>query len=394
MKMSNCIFSLGNIDKKLIWIAFFSIDQIALNFMNKYYPSDKVHQIMDSYGICLGQVITLLIPKIFKIQDHIIKKGEICTKQNIKYQGLLWLINLLLYGNIAISSLVVSGSIDTPHNAILCTKEAVEIIILTLTTFLFLKYKYYIHHIISLIIFCIFSLIIDFILDNFKEGLFELPTLKIIMDSASIVIEIINFCYESYLLNSLYYSYWSLNFSLGLFLFTLNTLTLIVILIIGDPNGESNFFNDFFHYFDIGAGYIILRFFLELILYGLMNQLFRLICLEKLTPNHMLISYELSKMSNVLILSTSENKWFSIIPFIIQFISLMFFLEILEYNFCNLNKNTKRNIDSRANLTMMMRESVGSVNSSIDLNEDYTIRKTSTEREMSIFFENQQNKEK
>ena len=105
----------------------------------------------------------------------------------------------------ATSSFIVVGSLDTPHNSILCTKEALEIILLTLFTFLFLKYRYYIHHIISLIIFCMFSIIIDLILQNYQKGLIELPLMKIIMDSFSIVLEIINFCYEAYMLNSLYF---------------------------------------------------------------------------------------------------------------------------------------------------------------------------------------------
>ena len=224
--MSKCIFSLGNFDKKLKWIIAFSITQIILNFIDYYYPKEKVHQIMDSYAISIGQMSSLLIPKIFRFEDNIIKKGEICTKKNIKYQGLLWLINLLLYGNIAASSFIVVGSLDTPHNSILCTKEALEIILLTLFTFLFLKYRYYIHHIISLIIFCMFSIIIDLILQNYQKGLIELPLMKIIMDSFSIVLEIINFCYEAYMLNSLYYHFWTLSFSLGLFLFSLNSIIL------------------------------------------------------------------------------------------------------------------------------------------------------------------------
>ena len=205
------------------------------------------------------------------------------------------------------------------------------------------------------------------------------------MDSSSIVLEIINFCYEAYMLNSLYYHFWTLNFSLGLFLFSLNSMTLIVILIIGDPNGEKNFINNFFHYFEIEVGYIILRFFIEFILYGIFSQILRLLVLENLTPNHMLISYEISKLSNVLIKSTSLNKWFSIIPFILQFMSLMFFLEIFEYNFCNLNKNTKKNIDLREGSAMLMRESVGSVSSGIEFNEGYIIKETETERELKLF---------
>ena len=45
------------------------------------------------------------------------------------------------------------------------------------------------------------------------------------------------------------------------------------------------------------------------------------------------------------------------IPGFFQIISLLFFLEILEFNFCNLNKNTKRNIILRQEEEMLFRNS-------------------------------------
>ena len=39
-----------------------------------------------------------------------------------------------------------------------------------------------------------------------------------------------------------------------------------------------------------------------------------------------------------------------------QILSLLFYLEIVEYNFCNLNKNTKRNILLRENEANLLRE--------------------------------------
>ena len=35
---------------------------------------------------------------------------------------------------------------------------------------------------------------------------------------------------------------------------------------------------------------------------------------------------------------------FSIIPYVFQIIALLFYVEIFEFNFCDLNKNTKKNI--------------------------------------------------
>ena len=96
-------------------------------------------------------------------------------------------------------------------------------------------------------------------------------------------------------------------------------------------------------------------------------ELFYLLTLESLSPNHMMISYAISKMANILANSQSNKKWHSLILFAILFIILLFFLEIFEFNFCNLNKNTKRNIEERSLTSMDMRESISSVNNELEI---------------------------
>ena len=59
---------------------------------------------------------------------------------------------------------------------------------------------------------------------------------------------------------------------------------------------------------------------------------------------------------------------------LIQFIALLIHLEILELNFCNLNKNTKRNVEIRGDIDVLNegRDSTFSINK-IDLNKDYFV---------------------
>ena len=87
--------------------------------------------------------------------------------------------------------------------------------------------------------------------------------------------------------------------------------------------------------------------------------------------NHILICYGISKLSNILLKSNHKNKWYSIIIFIFQFLSLMFFLEVFEFNFCGLNTNTKKQFENREETDMVMRESV---NSNIADLGDYIIK--------------------
>ena len=67
------------------------------------------------------------------------------------------------------------------------------------------------------------------------------------------------------------------------------------------------------------------------------------------SPNHLVANYELGNMIIFLMNSKSKTKYYSLFLFILQLFILMIFLEIIELNFCGLNKNTKRNIQIRAN---------------------------------------------
>ena len=359
--MRGCIFSLGKIDKKIIWPILFAIIQAVLNSVDKLFPQEKVNQIIDTFAISLGQMLPIIIPFIFKSKDKIIKTDEICTKQNIKYQAILWFINLVLYISIVLTAL--GGTVITsPHNSLLVTREAIEIIILIIITMIFFKIKYYIHHIISLIIFCLFSFGIDFLLDNYNEELFKQTALQIIFNIVALILEIVLFCYETYMMNTLYYHYWTIAFSLGLFLLLLNILSLIGAYTLGDENDMTNFYYYYFQFLkNAEFKYVFPRCLAWMIIYGLM-QLFQLLALENLTPNHMMISYEIGKLVNNLAMSKSNMKWYSIILFVFQFIILLFFLEIFEFNFCNLNENTKKNIEERELTTMNMRDSINSFN--------------------------------
>ena len=169
--------------------------------------------------------------------------------------------------------------------------------------------------------------------------------------------------------------------------FFLNLGTLSAALIKGRYDGEDNFFNNFYKYIkDEKAGFIILRFFLSFIFKGLFLQLFRVLILDYLTPNHILITYEITKIISVLTNPYLENKWYSLIPIAFHFLSLIFYLEILEYNFCGLNKNTKKNIELREKDDMIQRDSLlDNPNNEIDIGHGYLINKDNNkiEKEMN-----------
>ena len=204
-------------------------------------------------------------------------------------------------------------------------------ILITLSTLLFLKYKYFIHHIISIIIFAIISFCIDILLDNFEQGVFSKKAFQIIFDIIIILLEILNYCYQKYMMEKHYHNYWNVAFALGVYFFILSTIYLIMDLIQSDESIKA-------YFTDAGAGYIILDIFLNIFL-GFITYISRILSLDYLTPNHMLISYESTKIFYVLLLTNYEYKWYSIILFFPHFIILLFYLEIFEFNFWNLNFN-------------------------------------------------------
>ena len=259
--------------------------------------------------------------------------------------------------------------------------ELKKVIIITM---IFLKNKYYIHHIISLVIFCGLCIGIDFLIDSFKKELWEEAPLIIIFNIVAIILEIVQYCYMKYMMNTLYYHYWTVSFSQGLFILFSSTLNIIGAYIFGDKNDKSNFYYSYFQFIEKAEfKYSFPSFISWVVLYGLL-RLFQLLSLENLTLSHMMIGYELSKIANILDLSKSDKKWYSIILFIFQFIILLFFLEIFEFNFCNLNKNTRINIEKRGLTTMDMGKSINSV-IEIDINGySFTQENPETNREMNI----------
>ena len=386
--MKDCIFKFGRIDKKIIWPFLFAIIQVALIFINQIFPKDKVNQIIDAFAIAVGDMLVLIVPFIFKTKEKIIKKDEICTKKNIKYQAIHWAIGLGYSLSVGFSALGGKDIIISLHFSLLVTREAAQIIILIVITMIIFKSKYYIHHIICLVIFCGLCVGIDLLLNTFKAEFSEKIPLKIVFNIIVVIFELIRLCYHKYMMNNLYYHYWSVSFSYGLFTLIIAIFSLISVYIVGDKNDENNSYFQFLK--NTEFRYLFPRILSWIIIYGLL-EIFKLLALESLTPNHMMISYEIGKIANILYSSKSRRKWHSLILFAIQFIILLFFLEVFEFNFCNLNKNTRRNIEERSLTSMDMRESINSVNE-LDI-EGYSIRPENNENtnEMQILNNDNEN---
>ena len=134
----------------------------------------------------------------------------------------------------------------------------------------------------------------------------------------------------------------------GIFYFTSFIISLIIIIIIDILNGSYGIFLQFYKFYnEKGFLYMEFRFFFGFIIRGFFLDLLEFLILDKLSPNYISIGNVLSRIPSDLIENEAVNKWLILIISILQILTLLFYLEILEYNFCSLNTNTKKNIKER-----------------------------------------------
>ena len=327
----------GTIEKKLFLILLLSFVIILINVLKSLIPKGNNISVINGIGGGLVDMLSIIFPYIFKYKGKSSTSSRKCTKINIKDYSILFLLIIIEVVNVKILGLIDLKNVFSITDTFieLCFKMIFYIIL----SIIILKSKYYIHNIISLILFCIFTIISDIIFGYLAKV--ELASFISLIPE---FIDDILSCYMKYLMDKKYYSYWNILFFFGLFYFIIYIFQFIII-IINDPND-----NSVFNVINNGeTKYIIINFFLDVILSYYCRQLLVILVLEFYSLNHAFMSLVLyfivmNFINCVKYYEDNKNNLFFLIPAFFQIISLLFFVEILEFNFCNLNKNTKRNI--------------------------------------------------
>ena len=246
-------------------------------------------------------------------------------------------------------------SLTNPHNSDLSSFESIELIFITIVSHFLLKYKYFIHHNISILIFIFISFFIDLILDNFPD-LFSRGFLYILISFIIVIIDAGDYGYQKYMMDVQFHPYWAVSLTLGIVNFIIFGSLIIACLHKGKEESfkEKNaMFMSFFAYFDsVSVGTIIVKHILNFILNFVLNLL-RSLTILYFTPDYILISFTISRIINIVV---ERKAYVCLVLFVLQFITLMFYLEIFELNLCGLNKNTKRNIAAREQKEMLLQE--------------------------------------
>ena len=174
-------------------------------------------------------------------------------------------------------------------------------------------------------------------------------------------------CYQKYLMEKFYYPYWNIALIPGILQLITGASGLIVQLSLGNKIFCSYFKEHW-------KALIIFKIILPLIFHIIMCPLFILI-LYYYKPDFILIIFQLAAITKSIMDNFGNWKLYVCLLFgIMQILVLMFYLEILELNFCGLNENTQRNIDLRGQDDLFLEriDSSSSLNET-DINREYPI---------------------
>ena len=135
---------------------------------------------------------------------------------------------------------------------------------------------------------------------------------------------------------------------------------------------------------------IVFIFMFGLIVMGIIIGLLESIILDKLTPNYIIIGLEVGKMPSELFSIKGVKFW----PILFIIISLLFYLEIFEFNFCSLNKNTKKSILKRQIQTIYDDKDEDNDNEEdIEIVRGYSINSITDNNEIELEEKNGENEE-
>ena len=211
-----------------------------------------------------------------------------------------------------------------------------------------------------MIIFCVLGISIDAILGSFKIINLKYFYIAIIY----IVDDVMVYCYMKYMMDKLYYQYTEVIISYGIS-GLISKLSVMIGLGIYEyktniDGSYGNIINSLNQYFkNTNVATIIFFQFIFFLLNFFFKGLLMILIIYYLRPNHMIVNDQLNLFESIIIYENIENKeknikqtdkYYTVIPFVFQILSSLFYFEILELNFCDLNKNTVKNIQARERL--------------------------------------------
>ena len=222
------------------------------------------------FAMAVGQIIIKFFPFILKISNEEEKKEKEIKKRKYLHYIILCLILLLkqfvrLCG-ILVNKYLLGLDIPFPGSNLFIIQDftflSIEMAFMAIFSRFLLKYKFFKHHIISIIIFIVIGIICDFIIrfSYFKE---EISSNKLyivinIIEVINTLVDALYFCYQKYMMEYLYYPYWNIAFIPGKFIFVI-AIGLLIFALANSEKENSNikFVMNFYLYYRFSNGWAI-----------------------------------------------------------------------------------------------------------------------------------------
>jgi hypothetical protein len=147
-----------------------------------------------------------------------------------------------------------------------------------------LKYKYFNHHYLSLILFCLSSIGFDLILQNYYDYFYHLYWQEISFLFIGFFAEGAYLCYIKYMIDIHYHHYWNITLSIGIMLIIINILTILIYIIIGKNSSLPDFIKYFWEYFkEVPLGIVVSKFIINFI-FQFISSILEILTIFYLSP--------------------------------------------------------------------------------------------------------------
>ena len=367
---------LGRLDKKLLIIIVIDI----VHLINLIVLNEVSEKFFNNTLINLEEEIGIIIIGLFMFCKYKEKQNKTYkNKKSFKYILFLFLFRLIKSSY----EIFCINIFDKKYRftKVLNTTNGFILLLMSLVTYISLKYKYYIHHIISMFLYLAIGISIDLILHSYQEIKCDYIYFYIIY----VVNEVLIFCYIKYLMDKLYYNYKEVVIYWGITGLIAIILTYVALYIYQYKlNINNNIINELREYFDFDKLKIVNFIFLQL-LYVLLNggifYSLTILMVDYFKPNYTVITDQIYVFVRCIAYEDRKNKYYTFITFAFQILALLIYFEIIELNFFKLNENTTKNILEREEIEKEEQnedEQIKEEIQEIEINGEYILRDTIT----------------
>ena len=359
MSKKYIMFNLKNINKLIFLVFIGALSFVSLTFVereSKFFDEENYHPIIYTISYSLGLCLSFILLIIYKIQNKRKNKKKILliesggtvashTLSDVKkithLEKYLWLLLVAIIDFIVcILNCIYWVNMSNYFNS-----WATTIIILSLFSYWILKMKLYKHHYISIISIDIMGILYNVLSNRFDSDIIGDNYKFYLIFSFNEILSYISYVLYKYLMYIKYIKSYEILFYQGLIELPLSIITLIITTSIGKID---NFWD---YYEQLDKTEILVFIFLVIINFIYASIIY--IIIDIFSPFHIFILNILSEvMTSFLNINEIDIKIsiFAIILLIFSMIMSLIFIEVIELNFCDISKMTKRNIHLRSRI--------------------------------------------